>query len=261
MEAINLNLYAPYFYPTFDRQIMNNNDFQNKMIDAFNKAQSNFNLYFNTISSDFNRLIPAIDMPMVKSVFCDDFEDSEAPREFMWVGEVDFDGLEISGVMLNAPNKVKSVSEGCSVKFPISKLCDWLCVIKNIVYGGYTIQVLRSNMPVEELASHDEMWGINFLNPPEVLVPEIDIEVEMSFRDVLVEQILKDKSAVNSVFDKGRTILHLNALFGRYHSVQALIEHGADINAKCDRGWLPIDYAKSLNWLDIVEMLKRKHNN
>ena len=62
---------------------------------------------------------------------------------------------------------------------------------------------------------------------------------------------------MRSTDDSGRTFLHLAALYGRKQSVKVLLEHGADIAKRCKRGWNAIDYAKALEWSEIVEMLSK----
>ncbi|MEZ5944048.1 MAG: DUF2314 domain-containing protein [Planctomycetaceae bacterium] len=222
---------------------------------AARKARGSFRYFWQQIALDFNRIVPALSMACLKVPFSDDASDPEAQVEQMWVDEITFDGVNIEGVLINAPNWLTSVSQGDDVSFPVSQISDWLLVIGEEVYGGYSIQVLRQQMSPDERAGHDEAWGLNFPDPETVLVPERNAEFEQVIADLMSEQLDKDPMLVHTTYDHGRTLLHLESLYGRPLSAKALLERGANPTTRCDRGWTAHDYAKSLQWDDVLMVL------
>lgn len=226
-----------------------------QMHHASAKARESFKYFFNCISQDFNRIVPACELACVKVPFCDDFSDPDAHVEHMWVDGVDFDGVDVFGELLNSPNELQSVSEGDRVAFPLDQVGDWLCVLDDQVYGGFTVQLIRSRMELAERAQHDAAWELSFPEPDCVQVPEVSAEFETAIAGVLAEQISQEPKTVEELFDGGRTILHLVSLYGRVPSVKVLLESGANVDAKCQRGWTARDYAASLGWTEIMQML------
>jgi hypothetical protein len=73
---------------------------------------------------------------------------------------------------------------------------------------------------------------------------------------LLKDHLEKGIETVKSTDDSGRTPLHLEALYGRRHSVQVLLDYGADPSARCNRGWTPRDYANSLEWTEVGGILE-----
>lgn len=227
-----------------------------ELVDAAMQAQETFRYFWNHVSQDFNRIIPAMDPAYLKVPFSDNFSDPDSPVEHMWVEDIDFDGVTVQGTLVNEPNWLKSVSQGDQVNFPLKQIGDWMCVIDGKVHGAYSVQVIRSRMTEQERKEHDEAWGLEFPPPGQVLVPTPHEEFEKNIADNLLEHIQKEPDAVNTVFDEGRTLLHMNVLFGRVPSVKMLLENGADLDARCNRGWTAIDYADNIGWKEIAEMLR-----
>lgn len=228
-----------------------------EMVTASEQARNTFRCFWNELSLDFNRIIPAIELAYLKVPFSESVS-GEMQVEHMWVDEVNFNGVSVSGVLVNAPNWLTSVQQGDEVMFPVTQISDWLCVLGGQVYGAYTIQVLRSHMDEEERANHDSAWGLEFPTPDTVVIPERNTEFEDIIASSLKKQIEEDSSIVSRVFDEGRTILHLESLSGRERSVQVLLDHGADMSAHCDRGWTARDYAQSLEWDQVVALLDKQ---
>ena len=56
----------------------------------------------------------------------------------------------------------------------------------------------------------------------------------------------------------GQTPLHFTAYYGHKEIVELLIAKGADVNAKNDWGWTPLDWAIQLNEPETTDLL-RKH--
>src|SRR5262249_35107387 len=120
------------------------------------------------------RIVPALDLACVKAPFTDG---PGAPRpkdvpeaEHMWLSEVDFDGKVVSGVLLNAPNWLKTIKEGDAARIPLNQISDWMYAISGAVFGAYTVNLLRSRMGRRERAEHDAAWGLNFGDPAKIRV-------------------------------------------------------------------------------------------
>jgi uncharacterized protein YegJ (DUF2314 family) len=86
-----------------------------EMLRAHEQARATFRYFWRELTWERQRIVPGLSMAAVKAPFSDgDGEgDGENPGvEHMWIDEVDFDGQTISGVLLNDPNWLKSVSAG-----------------------------------------------------------------------------------------------------------------------------------------------------
>ncbi len=225
-----------------------------QMVAASQQARDTFRDFFKLIASDFNRLLPALQTAVVKAMFSDS---DEAGVEHMWVDEVRFDGVSIHGILRGTPSWLKSVKGGEKVSFKLDQLSDWLIVMGDKVYGGYTIQAIRAKMNERDRANHDQAWGLNFPSPETVLVPGEETYADDMLASVIAEQIDKDPSKLKQSFEGGRTILHQEALYGRAACVKVLLDRGASKEAKCDRGWTALDYAKSLQWGEVIVLLER----
>ncbi|MBP8082915.1 MAG: DUF2314 domain-containing protein [Spirochaetes bacterium] len=223
---------------------------------AYVKARESFPLFWNQFSSDFNRIIPAIEMASLKVQFSDDPDDLESAVEHMWVNIIDFDGKEITGTLINSPNWLKKYKLNDEVCFPVSQISDWLCVIGGVTYGGFTVQLIRSRMNKKDRLEFDKAWGLDFPSPEKVLIPERNDKFDKSLADIIKNQIEDNPKIISQKFDKGRTLLHLSALYGRYSSVELLLKSGAKKSVKCKRGWTALDYAESLGWKEIIDLLK-----
>ena len=228
-----------------------------EIVAAARDARRTFRHFWNQVSLDFNRIVPALELACAKAAFSDDESDDESQVEQMWVDQVNFDGVDVFGVLINAPNWLNSVAQGDGVSFPISRISDWLCVLDGQVYGGYSVQVLRSRMSDDERSSHDEAWGLSFPAPDTVQVPGRNEKFEGVIASLLTQQIEEDPSTVNATSDEGRTLLHLEALYGRAPSIKVLLQHGADTSARCNRGWSARDYAQSLDWDHAIALLDK----
>lgn len=104
-----------------------------EMLEAYEHAKETFRYLWREISWDRRRIVPALDMVCVKTVFADrPLEDCESDewREQMWVNDFDFDGRRIRGTLLNKPSRLKSVKQGDQVTFAFERLTDrrWTCL-------------------------------------------------------------------------------------------------------------------------------------
>ena len=226
-----------------------------KVTAAAKNAQESFRWFWYQVASDFNRIVPSASFSMIKAAFCDDFNDPDASVEHMFVDSVFFDGETIHGILRSDPNWVQSVKDGDEVTLTLDRVGDWICEAADVVYGGFAVQVIRSQMSPDERASHDEAWGLDF---PEIGVnhiPERSPKFESMINGHLKKALAKDPEILTTTDENLRTPLHNEALFGRLETTKTLLEHGADATAKCDRGWTPADYAKAVGFNEVAKLL------
>ena len=144
---------------------------------AYENARASFGHFWREVNWERRRIVPALDVACVKAPFSDG---PNAPRaegtpnaEHMWISDVDFDGRFVSGVLLNAPNWLKTVKEGHSARIPLGEISDWMYVISGEVFGAHTVNLLRSRMGRQERQEHDDAWGLKFGDPRTIrVVPE-----------------------------------------------------------------------------------------
>jgi uncharacterized protein YegJ (DUF2314 family) len=249
---------------------------------AYENARASFRYFWREVSWERRRIIPALDLACVKAPFCDDEQGTrskDTPEvEHMWLSEIDFDGQVVSGVLLNAPNWLKTVKKGDSARIPLGQINDWMYVISGEVFGAYTVNLLRSRMGRQQRQEHDSAWGLNFGDPGKSrVVPEpnkgggllknwfgkrqTDLQehpMSEAMASSLKEQLAKDPSLVASKDDRGWAFLHQEALAGNFATVKVLLEAGADPNAVTNHGMTPVQLARSLGWDKVVALLGHK---
>ena len=201
------------------------------------------------------RIVPALDMACVKAPFSDGDQanatkSKETPSvEHMWMSEIDFDGKHVSGVLLNSPNWLTTVKEGDSARIKLNEISDWMYAISGVVYGAYTVNLIRSRMGRKERQEHDNAWGLEFGDPDRIRVvpepkqeggllkrwfgPKPKVQPEGAEHPAsegmaakLKEQLAKDPNLKSVRDDKGRMFLHQEALAGNLATVQVLLQAG-----------------------------------
>ena len=247
--------------------LFDNND--PEMQRAYQQARSTFRYFWREIAWDRHRIVPALEMSCVKAPFSDGVQTAPAQGnpegEHMWLGEVDFDGRFVSGILLNTPNWLKSVKEGDSVRIPPDEISDWMYVIDGNVYGAYTVNLLRFRMATKEREAHDAAWGLNFGDPRTIRIvyerADAGIE-EHTMSEVMApslkDQLAADPSLLHAKGHNGWTFLHQHASAGSTAVVKVLLEAGADINAVTDQGMTALQLARLLNWGNVVALLVSK---
>lgn len=261
-------------------------DDDREMQAAIEKARETFRYFWRELSWEYRRIVPAFDMTAIKVPFQDPPEIAEregaAGVEHMWVSEISFDGVDITGKLLNSPNWLKSVSEGDDVSVPLNGISDWMYVFQGRAHGGFTINLLRSRMSKRERAEHDGAWGLDFGDPNEIrLVPDfegakkkgffaklfgkkpepVDPDAEhpmaLNMGESLAQFLKEDPDNATSAGDDGLTMLHSLALAGSAIAVKTLLKHGADPKAKTAKGKTAYDLAKALGWKEVAQILKQ----
>jgi uncharacterized protein YegJ (DUF2314 family) len=237
-----------------------------EMAHARQEARATFAYFWRELAWERRRIIPALDFAGVKAPFSDGPRGSGASAdkpsvEEMWISEVDFDGGDVSGELLNQPNWLKSIKQGDAVRLPLERVSDWMYVINGQVFGAFTVQLIRSRMRPKERAEHDQAWGLNFGDPgtvrivvePASLAGDHPMSVNMG--PSLQEAIASDPSFMSQTDHRGWTYLHQLALAGSTTGVKVLLDAGADPNLRTPDGRTAAQLADTLGWDDVVKLL------
>ena len=236
------------------------------MQEATENAQKNFKYFWRELYWEYRRIIPALNFAMVKIPFEQQFDGHDQPIvEHMWINEINFDGHKITGALVNKPNQLTNVSVGDKVMKDLSDISDWMFASGGKVYGGFTVQVMRSGMSSKERTSHDQAWGLDFGDHNETLLvfeqkenPENLIEHPMSknMSEKLREFLQENPDEMSNADENGHIMLHNEAIAGNKSSIEILLEFGADKTIKSNSGQTALDYAKSMGWEHLLEILK-----
>ncbi|QDT07098.1 hypothetical protein K227x_55230 [Rubripirellula lacrimiformis] len=274
-----------------DPPIFLNPDDDAEMEAAWKRARQTFRYFWRELAWEYRRIIPGLDMACVKVMFRDppEIDHGDDPSvEHMWISDVQFDGQHVTGTLINSPGWLQSVSEGDDVKVKPGQVSDWMYAIANQVYGGYTVQLLRSRMGGKERKQHDAAWGLDFgdptmvrLVPPDSIgaapvksgmlsrffpakqIPQTVSEVSKfehpmseNMGDSLAGSLKEDPSFLTATDDRGFTFLHQLALAGSAKGVAVMLKHGADPNAVAGNGMTAMRLAKSLGWKKVMALLE-----
>jgi len=247
-----------------------------EMLNAFTQARSTFKYFWRELWWERRRIIPSLNFACVKAAFCQEDSSGSPIVEFMWLNDINFDGINVKGTLINNPDKLTNIKQGDSVELPLNEINDWLFAINAKAYGGFTIQVMRSEMGKKERKKHDKAWGLDFGDSDNILLayeqdkhPENLIEHPMSRN---MEESLKDFLAqhpdeLTKKDELGYTMLHWETIAGNKSCVEVLLQMGANINAMTNNGLTASDFAKKLEWEHLIIILQgdashapNKHN-
>jgi uncharacterized protein YegJ (DUF2314 family) len=240
-----------------------NPDTDIKMQEAFTKARNTFKYFWRELSWEFNRIVPALDLAIVKVKFQQNDLPTGTETEFMWIGDVNFDGVTVKGTLINEPHVLTNIKAGDAVEVPLEEICDWMFATGK-TYGGYTIHAIRETLSEADRKEHDEAWGFDFGDSNNILVayeqeenPENLTEHPMSvnMKNSLVKFLQEHPENIKSSDSLGYTMLHRQVIAGNKACVEVLIEMGADIKAKTNGGHTPLEFAQKLGWEHVVPVL------
>ena len=233
-----------------------------EMLKAHAVARANFRYLWREIVRDRGRIVPALEMAAVKAPFSDPkprFSLKKQPQvEHMWISDVDFDGQNVTGTLINSPNWLKSVKEGDDVSIPLAQISDWMFATDDEVYGAFTVNLLRSRMEPGERREHDQAWGLDFGDPakPRKVSEKSHQELEKTVILLFEEHFANDPDLLDDRGHLGWTALHSNASAGGAAIVGLLLEKGADRAIKTDLGFTALDLAKILGWKEVIPLLE-----
>lgn len=249
---------------------------------AMTSARATFKYLWRELTWEYRRIIPGLQLSAVKAAFRDG--DDEDGTEHMWLTDLEFNGEVIGAKLVNQPNHLRSVHAGDRVSLAPELIEDWMYVIGGRVYGGFTVQVLRSRMSPTERRKHDDAWGFDFGDSGDVAVvpawdskekvgllgrvfakrptapprsnPDAEHPMSENMASGLAEQIDKHRAAFLEDADAdGLTTLHSLALGGSAAGVRVLLEKGADPMRRTRSGKTARDLAQQLGWPRVVALL------
>jgi len=226
------------------------------------KAQKTFKYFWRELSWEKRRIVPSLDLAMVKVAFKED----EKNIEYMWIDNIYFDGTYIQGVLINEPNSLTNIKNGDKVTIKLDELCDWIFAINREVYGAFTVNLIRSEMSEEEREEHDKAWGLNFGNPNDIkLVVNGNISEEHPMSLNMTSSLIKNLKSSNDIIEyrgeSKETMLHYEALAGNTSQVKILLEYGIDIDLENINGMKAIDLAKIMQWNNVIKVIEEKYSN
>lgn len=267
-----------------------------EMEQAAAKARQTFKYFWREMAWEYRRIIPGLELAAVKASFSDPPEiraqnEGGLEVEHMWLLDVDFDGRQIQGTLINSPHSLKSFKEGDRVTVKGKQLFDWMYVSGGDVYGGFTVDLLRSRMGKGERKQHDKAWGFDFgevgvvpLVPPEYIgdpplkkkkgffslkgesksapqdyakVAAAEHPMSVNMRESLDTALTDDPQMVHQADDRGYNFLHQLSLAGSWDGVDVCLKHGADPNKVAPNGMNPFALAKCLGWKRVMERLQQ----
>ena len=229
---------------------------------AYQNARDTFKYFWRELSWEYRRIIPSLDMAMVKIAFSDDsLADPSQQTEYLWVNDLSFDGTTIYGTIINQPHWLTNVSEGDLVHVGLDVLADWIFTLNNEVYGAFTINQMRASMSQEERAEHDEMWGLEFGDPHTIALLTTENEedehpMSLNMLESLKETLKTSNEILEYRDEWGGTMLHYEALAGNLAQVVLLLSYKLDATIVNKNGDRAIDLAKKMGWNQIVDVLE-----
>ena len=204
------------------------------MENAYIKAQETFKYFWRELSWENRRIVPALDLAMLKVAFVDSsIKDEELQTEYMWINEIGFDGNTINGVLINQPHNLTNIQEGDVVSIELKDVCDWMIASMGKVYGAFTVNLMRAGMTDIEREEHDTAWGLDFGDPDEIKLTiegDADSEHPMSINmEASLRENLETSNDVLEYRDEfGGSMLHYEALAGNALQVKLLLEFDCD---------------------------------
>lgn len=235
-----------------------------KMQEATANAISTFKYFWRELYWEHRRIIGAHGFAMLKVPFTQQNANQEVIVEHMWINNIYFDGDEITGELINDPHNLTNVAKGAKVKRSVDEITDWMISMSGKTYGGFTIQAMRSAMSSQERESHDKAWGLDFGDPDDILLvykqkenPEnlSDHPMDKNMAPKVREHFEQNPGDINNKDANGLTMLHLDAIAGNRSNIEILLEHGADKSLKSKSGKTAVEYAQTMGWDHILELL------
>ena len=174
---------------------------------------------------------------------------------------------------------------GSEVTLSLDDVEDWMFSINRKVYGGFTVQAMRSEMSPGEQKRHDRAWRLNFPPADRVnLVPNRSYKEnspgfvarlfgakaeEAPPGDILAEHPMSENmgpgighaiDANPDTFLKpgpdGMTMLHNLTLGGSLACVRVLLEKGANPADKTKHGHTALQLAELMGWPKLEAILR-----
>ena len=182
----------------------------------------------------------------------------EKVQEKFWLSDVMCDGQYAYGTVTTAPSIIQHIDKGSICTVPIDRIEDWMYVIDNKVYGGYTLNVRRSVLRGNELTMFDKGWGFQFGNPlytdkypvkrkpPKAAESEEDEKPPTKFFGITLQKKAKTKVTEDEENQESeepeinRELDHPDAIARQVNYEQIYRNHPEKVNEVDANGWTPL---------------------
>ncbi|MBD3193575.1 MAG: DUF2314 domain-containing protein [Candidatus Lokiarchaeota archaeon] len=254
-----------------NREISWSGLFDPEMEHASQKARETFKFFWRELFWEYMRIVPSLDIALVKLPLSDDKisqdENKNPLVEHMWINNINFDGENIEGNLINEPYLMQSVKQGDFINATFSEISDWMYSINNQVYGAFTVNLLRSRMNKNERKRHDNAWGLMFADAHQNRITPyfehnkpINAIIEHPMSEQMIpslKQFLEEHpSQIEHKDERGWTMLHNHSLAGSTPTVRVLLEYGANPKIKTKQGNTPLDLAILMNWKKVITLFE-----
>ena len=117
--------------------VINVEDDNDGMIQAIAKAQEKIPYFLENWNKNPDALV-SVKIPC---------KTSTGSKEHIWFEPVSIDGEQITATCGNNPQDVPNLKLGDSKTVPLKELSDWMIIVENKCYGGYTLQAMLKMHP------------------------------------------------------------------------------------------------------------------
>lgn len=224
---------------------------------ASDGARATFGYFWRELSWEYRRVVPALQNAIVKAAFTD----ADA-TEHMWLGDIGFDGLNVTGTLVNDPLELSTVAAGDPVAVALDDVEDWMLMAGDTAYGGFTVHAIRATMGHRERQEHDRAWGLRFPDTPLVVIdqeqhPEHldDHPMCLNVRADFAAHLQTRPDLATTRDDDGYTHLQREAIAGNAPLVTLLLALGADVDAVSPVGLTAAQHAERLGWQRVLDAL------
>jgi uncharacterized protein YegJ (DUF2314 family) len=118
------------------------------MQEAIKLAQNRFPKFKEEVALESRRIVPAMTECLIKYAFPSD--NNSVEMEHMFLSDIHFDGKNIYGTLTSEPIYTKKVKEGEKIKVDSKRVSDWLYIIEDKTYGGFTFKYMWKNFSETE---------------------------------------------------------------------------------------------------------------
>lgn len=198
-------------------------DKQQKLIaNASKVAQKNFRFFWRERFWDFRRKQPLCQFCAILCTISEEVNGEKVKEQF-WLTDIIFDGKYVHGTVQVQPNQLTTIQQGMQCAVPLDRVEDWMYVIEDQVYGGYTINIIRQGLRQQDLATYDNSWGFQFGNPlytekypkkPVVVKEEEEEKPPTKFFGITISKPKKKKSVQQDEVEENE-----------YHTVNLEYDH------------------------------------
>jgi len=99
-------------------------------------------------------------MPMIKAQLTD-----EKNSAFMWLNQARECPTGFAGALYEAPKNLLGFQEGQTISVSADQILDWMVNHNGLLYGGFSIRLIRDRKPANERAQFDEYMGVAAYEP------------------------------------------------------------------------------------------------